>query len=175
METGVIMVTCNKDATEKILKILEKTPGIISAKEFAKEPRIKLHCFGNFEIYIDGRTPKFKYVKTKELLAYLTDRKGSFCTNGELLGALWEDREVTSSLENYLRNLISDLKAVFRGHALDEFVIKQRGQLRINTKMADCDYYNWLKGYRDADNTFAGEYMTQYSWAETTLAGLENS
>lgn len=138
-----------------------------------KEKRIHIHCFGNFEVYIDGKACKFKYVKTKELLAYLVDRRGSNCTNGELLGALWEDSEVTYSLENYLRNLISDLKAVFRESGLSDFIIKQRGQIRINTEMANCDYYNYVSGLCGSKIDFTGEYMTQYSWAESTLAGIE--
>lgn len=137
--------------------------------------RIKVQCFGNFEVYIDGVPCQFKYIKTKELLAYLIDRRGAYCTNGELLGALWEDKEVTLSLENYLRNLISDLKSVFRRAELEDLIIKKKGQICIVTSDIDCDYYRWLDGDMSAINAYSGEYMSQYSWAETTLAGIENS
>ena len=39
-------------------------------------PKVCAQCFGNFEIYIDNVPCTFKYVKTKELLAYLIDRRG---------------------------------------------------------------------------------------------------
>lgn len=136
--------------------------------------RLRVQCFGNFEVYIDDVPCQFKYIKTKELFAYLVDRKGAYCTNGELLGALWEDKEVTSSLENYLRNLISDLKNVLRQNDLEDVVIKKKGQICLVTSEIDCDYYRYLDGDVNAVNQFAGEYMTQYSWAETTLAGLED-
>lgn len=135
--------------------------------------RLRAQCFGNFEVYIDDKPCQFKYIKTKELLAYLVDRRGAYCSNGELLGALWEDKEVTVSLENYLRNLISDLKNVLRQSELEDVVIKKKAQICIVPSEIDCDYYKWLEGEPGTANLFAGEYMTQYSWAETTLAGLE--
>ena len=36
----------------------------------------------------------------------------------------------------------------------------------------DCDYYDWLKGKPEGLNAFMGEYMRQYSWAESTLANI---
>ena len=44
---------------------------------------IKIQCFGNFEIFVGGRALAFKRSKSKELLAYLVDRNGATCTNGE--------------------------------------------------------------------------------------------
>lgn len=145
-----------------------RTPVVTSSGK-----RLRVQCFGNFEVYIDDKPCQFKYIKTKELLAYLIDRKGAYCSNGELLGALWEDKEVTPSLENYLRNLISDLKNILRQNDLENVVIKKKAQMCVVTNEIDCDYYKWLDGGTGTENLFAGEYMSQYSWAETTLAGLE--
>lgn len=143
--------------------------------EETSETHIKVQCFGNFEVYIDGYPCPFKYIKTKELFAYLVDRRGAYCTNGEILATLWEDKEVTVSLENYLRNLVSDLRSIFKEKKLDDVIIKKKGQIGIIPKLIDCDYYRWMDGDPVAINAFNGEYMTQYSWAETTLAGIENN
>ena len=70
---------------------------------------IKIQCFGNFEIFVGGRALAFKRSKSKELLAYLVDRNGATCTNGEMLAVLWEDKPDTASLHSHLRNLIFDL------------------------------------------------------------------
>ena len=56
-----------------------------------EEKRIQVQCFGNFEVYLDGIPLEFKYHKTKELLAYLVDRKGALCTNGEIITNLFGD------------------------------------------------------------------------------------
>lgn len=37
----------------------------------------------------------------------------------------------------------------------------------------DCDYYDFLHGLPSGANAYAGKYMSQYSWAEMTLATLE--
>ena len=52
---------------------------------------VKVQCFGNFEVFVGGRPLSFKRSKSKELLAYLVDRNGATCTNGEMLAVLWED------------------------------------------------------------------------------------
>lgn len=70
---------------------------------------IKIQCFGNFEIFVGGRALAFKRSKSKELRAYLVDRNGATCTNGEMRAVLWEDKPDTASLHSHLRNLIFDL------------------------------------------------------------------
>lgn len=50
-----------------------------------------VRCFGNFEVFLDGKPLNFKYKKTRELLAYLIDRRGSLCRNNEIISTLWED------------------------------------------------------------------------------------
>ena len=51
--------------------------------------RVNIYTFGNFEVYVDGKTLPFKYEKTKEMLAYLVDRHGAFCSNGEIMTVFW--------------------------------------------------------------------------------------
>lgn len=166
--SGYLLKPANEEDVRRELRDLRMPP------EESEGIRLKCQCFGNFEVYIDGRPCPFKYVKTKELLAYLIDRRGAYCTNGEILGALWEDKEVTLSLENYLRNLISDLRSVFKENKLEGAILKKKGMICIVPGEFECDYYNWINGDPKAINAFSGEYMTQYSWAETTLAGIEN-
>ena len=59
--------------------------------EEEEKKRIQITCFGNFDILIDGKPVKFKFDKTKELLAYLVHRKGARCTSREIIVNLWED------------------------------------------------------------------------------------
>ena len=140
--------------------------------ETVNSSRVKVQCFGNFEVFIDSCPCPFKYIKTKELFAYLIDRRGAFCSNGEILAALWEDKEITVSLENYLRNLVSDLRQVLKEFKADDVMMKKKGMIRIVPELVDCDYYRWIEGDPVAINAFGGEYMSQYSWGEATLAGI---
>ena len=133
---------------------------------------IKIQCFGNFEIFVGGRALAFKRSKSKELLAYLVDRNGATCTNGEMLAVLWGDKPDTASLHSQLRNLIFDLSHTLEDAGVTGLLIRGRSTLALDTSKVDCDYYNFLRGSRSATNSYRGEYMTQYSWAEVTRSAL---
>ena len=131
--------------------------------------RIRIRAFGNFEVYLDGTPINFKYSKTKEMLAYLVDRKGALCTNGEIIAILFED---DNGHEAYFRSLRKDLIDVLEAADCGEILSQQRGRIGIVPNLVDCDYFDWCDGKRSMSNTFPGEYMTQYSWSEYTNAML---
>lgn len=137
-------------------------------------PGLSAKCFGTFELFFDEQPIKFRYSKTKELLAYLICRKGAFCSNGEIMACLWEDKEDTPSLFSNLRNLISDMNSTLRGFGCEEAVIKRRGNVAIDTSKISCDYYKWLAGDIDAINSYNGEFMKSYEWAEFSLDSFDD-
>ena len=130
--------------------------------------RVRIHCFGNFEAYIDDAPIKFKYEKTKEMLAVLVDRDGAFCSNGEIMAFLWEDEDH----ESYLRNIKQDLKAAFEEKGLNDVIIFERGKNAINKEAVDCDLYEMQAGDVKAINAYRGEYMEQYTWGELSKGYL---
>lgn len=134
---------------------------------------LRVQCFGNFEVFYNDVPIRFKYSKTKELFAYLIDRKGSVCTNGELMAILWED-EAGEKKRSYLSNLVSDLADTLSAQSLDGLVMKRRGALYVVPEKISCDYYDWNKGMPYAINAYCGEYMSQFSWAEMTLGAIEH-
>ena len=136
---------------------------------------LRVRCFGTFEVFYDNQPLHFSRRQTKELLAFLIDRKGAFCNHKEIMAALWEEKADTPSLHSQLRNLIADLTLTLRKLDLANVLTKERGQLAINTQALDCDYYRFLAGDALAVNSYRGEYMSQYSWAEMTLAALSRS
>lgn len=131
-----------------------------------------VRCFGNFEIFCDGRPVQFERHLTKELMAYLVDRRGAMVTTGELLTVLWEDKPDTASRRSQLRTLISDLRRTLERLGYPNVVQKRRGGVAIRLDAAQCDYFGFVVGDPDAINQFRGEYMRQYSWAEPTTALL---
>lgn len=135
---------------------------------------LRIKCFGNFEVLSKGEPVRFRYSKAKELFAYLIDRRGSSATTGELLAALWEDKPDSLSLRTQVRNLLSDLSRVLREHGAKDILVKNRNSFAVRVDQVRCDYYELLANVPSAINAYAGEYMSQYSWAEMTLAHLEN-
>lgn len=134
-----------------------------------QERKLVAHAFGNFEVYHNGVPLAFQYSRTKELLAYLIDRNGALCTNGEIIAALFEDDE---NHDAYFRSLRKDLYDTLDAVDCTDVVVQQRGKLAVLPQKIDCDYYRWLAG-KQLGCEFRGEYMTQYSWAEPTEALLE--
>lgn len=132
------------------------------------DKRITIRCFGNFEVFIDSVPVQFKYNRTKELLAYLVDRKGVLCSNGEIMAVLFEDDDH----DNYLRSLRKDLLDTFSSSGINDVFVQQRGKLGIVPSRVKCDYFDWCDGKR-IGNQYRGEYMMQYSWAEDTNALLD--
>lgn len=131
--------------------------------------RVRVQTFGNFEAYLDGRPLAFKYSKTKELLAYLIDRRGALCTFGEISAILFEGG---MGHQNYLKSIRKDLLDTLERAGCSGVAVRQRGRLGVAPEHIDCDYYDWCAG-RPA--LYRGEYMSQYSWSEYTNAMLERT
>ena len=131
-------------------------------------------AFGRFEVFVDGYPLKFKYQKTRELLAYLIDRRGEIASNADIVSVLWDDDSPDSSHVSYLKNIRTDLLKSLEESGCTDCIVRHRGGMGIITSAIDCDYYDYLDniGMEGADRLFKGEYMSQYSWGEYTLASL---
>ena len=156
--SGYLMKPITDEKLEKALKnlrypISEKLEGL------------KVQCFGNFEVYKDGAPVKFKHKKTKELFAYLIDRRGATASTKDMVIALYE----SDDKESYVRNLRADLNNTLERMGLNEVLLRSGGNIGVNVEKIDCDYYDYLNGHTEL---FHGEYMTQYSFAEETLGWL---
>ena len=136
-----------------------------------EEKKLVIQAFGNFEVFFRGKPVPFRYSKTKEMLAYLTDRMGALVTGREIRAVLWEDSNEDKS--SYYKQLRKDLFDTLRMTGCENAVIGVRGALGIIPENVVCDYYNWLKQTSQATSLYHGEYMQQYSWAETTHGSLE--
>ncbi len=155
---------------EMITKALENLRHPIEAQG---GKRVKVQCFGNFEVFVDGRPLLFARSKTKELLAYLVVRQGAFCSNNEISAVLWEDGLDNQSQKDYFRQLVSDLTHTLRAVGADDVINRVRSGLAIVPDKLDCDLYR-LRTDASAINLYFGEFMTQYSWAEFMSSYLDS-
>ena len=134
--------------------------------------RLYIRCFGAFEVFCDGKPLFFQRTKCKELLAFLIDRKGAAANTEEIIDALWEDAPANASVRSQLRTVFAELYKTLRSVKLDAWIVKSRNSFAVNPGVVPCDYYEFLNGDVSALNTYAGEYMAQYSWAEMTNGWL---
>lgn len=138
-------------------------------RPISRQSRMRVQTFGNFEVYIDQYPVAFKYHKTKELFAYLIDRRGALCTIGELQAVIFEDDD---GHETYMKSLRRDLLETLEAAGCGNVIARQRGKLGVVPERLQCDYYDWCNGRR-MGIAWQGEYMMQYSWGEYT-AGILN-
>ena len=142
--------------------------------EWNPEKRIKILTFGNFDVFIDGDPLKFERKQAKEILAYLVDKRGTSATYPELAAMLWEDEEYDRTKQKNLQVYIASLVKTLQSLDVKDLILKNRQGILLNTRIVDCDYYRFLEGDVKAINSFTGQYMSAYSWAEFTVGYLEN-
>ena len=134
-----------------------------------KDKVLTVNCFGNFEVYAKDEKLMFKRLKTKELFAFLVDRKGAGMTAKQICAVLFpEDTDDTKNAA-YLRQLVMDLKNTLKAVGAEKVLCHETPCYRVDVSLLKCDYISYLETGKPE---FLGEYMMQYSWAEDTCAML---
>ena len=176
--SGYIVKPVTREAARKELDyiIMEKraasnSRGFIEEKE--EESKVRVQCFGNFEVFWKNKPVVFQLSKAKELFAYLVHRKGASVSMAELAAVLFEDKEDGLSVQSQIRNLVASMRKTFSSLGCPDLFNKSRGYISVKTDLIYCDYYSFMNGDSDAINEYSGEYMAQYSWAEFTVGYLE--
>ena len=138
----------------------------------SKNPNVSLldvKCFGNFEVLKNGEALTFKRKKAKEFFAVLIDRNGAGMTGKQICAVMWQENTNDVKNMDYLRHLVVDLKKTLAQVGAEKVFCQDGYNYRVDTTRINCDYHKFLKTGKPQ---FHGEYMTQYSWAEDTLAQL---
>ena len=134
-----------------------------------REKLLVVKCFGNFEVYAKDEKLTFKRLKTKELFAFLVDRKGAGMTAKQICAVLFPDDMDDNKNAAYLRQLVMDLKNTLKAVGAENVLRHETPCYRVDTSLIQCDYLSYLE---TGAPEFYGEYMMQYSWAEETSAIL---
>lgn len=136
-----------------------------------RDKGVRIQCFGHFEIFVDGTPLSFGRAKSKEVLAYLVDRRGASIGEREIAAILWEDEPYDRSKQKQLHIIIAEMLRSLKAAGASGLILNRRGLYAVDASGISCDYYDYMKGCAEAVNLYRGEYMTNYSWAEFT-AGL---
>jgi two-component SAPR family response regulator len=143
--------------------------------QFLKKQKQSLEAktFGNFTLMYENKVVKFSRTKSDELLGYLIYKKGSSVKTKELISVLWGEHADSARYGSSFRNLIVDIKHNLSELQIQNFFITEYNNFRINPEVIKCDYYDFLAGDSAAIKSFAGEFMSQFSWAEEAAGFLE--
>jgi two-component SAPR family response regulator len=135
-----------------------------------KEKLLEVKCFGNFEVYVKGEILSFKRSRTKELFAFLIDRRGAGMTAKQICAVLFPEDTDDAKNTAYLRQLVLDLKNTLKTVGAEGVLRHETPCYSVDTSLIKCDYISYLESGKP---DFLGEYMAQFSWAEETCANLQ--
>ncbi|MFA9466240.1 MAG: response regulator [Velocimicrobium sp.] len=166
---GYILKPATKESVEEVLDSLIED----WREKLKKEQIVRVQTFGNFDVFAKGKPVLFERSKSKELFAYLVDRKGAGSTTAQISAILWEDKEYNRNLKNQTQKIISSMMKNIKEAGIEDIIVKKWNYLAIKTEEISCDYYDFLKKDLVAVNSYMGEYMVNYSWAEFTTANLQ--
>ena len=152
-------------SAEEVQKEIDNIKGIRQ-----KQKILEVKCFGNFEVYTRGERLLFKRSKTKELFAFLVDRRGAGMTAKQICAVLFPDDTDDNKNVAYLRQLVLDLKNTLKAVGAEEVLRHETPCYRIDISLIKCDYTSYLESGKPE---FLGEYMTQFTWADETCAMLQ--
>lgn len=155
---------------EAIKKELENLRNPI---EWDNSKIIKVQTFGNFGVFIDNTVVKFERRQAKEIFAYLVDKRGTGVTYAELGAVIFEDEAYDRTNQKNLQVYIASLVKTLDKLGAKKAIVKNRKEIMVNVNYIDCDFYKFLKGDIRAINSYTGQYLSEYSWAEFTTGYLD--
>ena len=153
---------------------LKRELTFIYGEEPDEKKRVRVQTFGNFEVWVDGEILIFGRKKSKELFAYLVERKGACVTTREACAVLFEDENYDRTKKSYFQTIVADMRNTFKKKGLEDIIWKSYNSLAVNVEEIDCDYYRFLAGDAKVIDRYNGEFMMNYSWAEFSIAALEH-
>ena len=143
-----------------------------SGEEDGQRPMVTIRTFGYFDVFVGQRPIAFRNKKSKELFALLVDRRGGYVSSEEAISFLWESEPVNPVTLARYRKVALRLKNILEEYGISEVVEVVDGKRRIVPEQVQCDLYDYLSGKEEFSQLFKGNYLTNYSWGETTLAEL---
>ena len=129
------------------------------------EVHITVQTFNGFDVFVNGEKVLFKRSKSKELLAYLVDRRGNAVRRAVISSVLWENAIYDYSMQKQLDVIIRSLRSTLNEYGVSDMMKMQAGELWIIPDRLECDMYRFLDGDTAAIAAYHGEYMSDYSWA----------
>lgn len=138
------------------------------------EKRIRIQTIPGFVVSVDGSRMMWGRAKVEELFALLVDRGSEGITKGEAIACLWPGRMADENTQSLYRVTYKRLLDTLKEKGVDSIIATDGRKKYLLTEQIDCDLYRILDGDLEAIQSYSGEYMREYSWAETRNAQLNN-
>lgn len=152
---------------------VERELSFVYVEEPTNKKNIRVQTFGGFDIFVDDKPVTFKRAKSKELLAYLIDRRGNSVSLGQAADVMFEDGIYDSNRKKYMQTIYAGLCADLKAVGADSILQKSHNCHGVDVNAFECDYYKFLDGDAKAVNQYRGDYMINYSWSEYSIGNFD--
>jgi len=169
---GIVLYPLSAGA---VYRTMGNTECADETEKTVRGPEVRVHTFGNFDVFVNGKPLAFERKKAKELFAYLIDRKGAGASTSEIASVLWEDRKYDSGIRSQTTRTISVMRKALIQNGIGDVLVKSWNSLAVDPDKLICDAYAFEKGEGWAVNSYRGEYMKNYSWAEVTNGKMQKN
>ena len=99
-----------------------------------------IQCFGDFEVFLNGKALSWKNSKAKELLAFLVHKKGVPVNWEKIADAVWPDYDSEKAQTNFHTTTYLLRKRLAEA-GISQILESKRGNYRVVTEQVDCDVY----------------------------------
>ena len=139
-----------------------------------KQNRVVIQTIPNFGVSVDGKSLHISRAKVEELLALLVDRAEAGVTTRDAIDCLWPERLADENTMALYRVTFHRLVDCLKEVGIDYIIGNEVRKKYIHVNEVDCDLYHILAGDRERIQNYAGEYLKEYSWAESRNAQLNS-
>ncbi len=132
---------------------------------------LNIQCFGYFEVFYGTAPVRFERKDSKEVLAYLIDKRGAVVSEEELRYLVFGEDDDKEEKRTYIRNIIYDIRKTLGKYGVPkEIIINLKSAYSIDLSMLRCDLYDYING-KNVPAVKLKQYMEQYSWT----SGVKNA
>lgn len=158
------------------IALMKKLTIVHQKEETPTQPpqaHVRIRTFGYFDVLVDNIPVACKNAKAKELLAYLVNQRGGSVNGSQIFLALWEDQRYSTATSTYVRRTVRALKEELDTLGIGDIFVSKRNCYSVDPSQFVCDYYQLMAGNIEAAEKYNEEYMSQYSWGESTIPLIE--
>ena len=134
--------------------------------------RIVIRTVPTLTLTVDGNPVWLSGTKIRELFALLVDRGDSGVTGGEAIACLWPERPNDANTQSLFRMTYKRLASALEEAGVGHIIASRESRRYLRVDQVDCDLYRILSGDTQTARQYAGQYLSEYDWAEERNAQL---
>lgn len=166
---------------ERVEKTLKKILKVIKGyNDDLKKSSFKIQSFKKIEVYLDGKSIKWRTLKDAELFAYFVQNVGVSLHKEKIIYDLWEDIDLKNALI-YLQSSVYRIRKILNDNGYNDSIIYANNCYTLEYIDVDCDLWTFrdyiskkynlshdnIKEFEKLLDLYQGDYLEEngYLWS----------